>query len=1327
MQKGNRSGKNRKNISRIDYGKLTGPWREAYDKLRQVRGCDYHSLKREFDRAAASAGQSYPEESEILKITAHKISRSVEEKQRRQLRKFRYNWNESLPITERKDEIIQTIRDNQVVVLAGETGSGKTTQIPKFCLAAGRGINGKIGCTQPRRIAALSVAERIAEEMGEKPGKTVGYKIRFQDKDDPLGFIKIMTDGILLAETQGDHWLNEYDTLIIDEAHERSLNIDFILGILRNLIRKRKDLKIIITSATIDTKKFSEAFDNAPVIEVSGRTFPVEVRYREDDEDEETSLAERACEAAEELIKSDPKGDILIFMPAEQEIRDACDILSGRHKQALVLPLYARLSSSDQQRVFQHSSQRKIIVSTNVAETSLTIPGIKYVIDSGMARVAQYYPNTGTFALPIVPVSRSSADQRKGRCGRIENGICVRLYSEENYLSRQEFTPAEVLRTNLAEVILRMLSLRLDDPSRFPFIDAPSSAGIADGYKTLLELGAVEQTGKGKSRHYRLTGIGRTMAYLPLDPRLARMILQADEEQCLEDVLIIAASLNVHDPRERPSEKAGTADQAHAKFRHEESDFLTRLNIWRYYGAHYETGKTSQLRKFCKENYISFRRMREWQDIYRQIRLQLEEKGYKVRPYQGNTENFYPAVHRAILSGFLSHIALKKEKVFYRATKNREMMIFPGSGLFQGKRGGEWIVAGEIVKTSRLFARIVANIDSAWLLDLGSHLMTSTYHAPVWSQDQGQVTAVEQKRLFGFIVAEGSVPYGPVNPDEATDIFIRSCLIEGMVKDPSEYPFLEKNRELIDTIVSMENKVRKRNLMVSEEELFLIYKSRLKNIFDLGLLQEYIKKNGEESLLIQQEDLLAGNTDNLNLEQFPDQLSFGNVDVSVEYNFEPGREEDGVTLQVPSREAGNVDAASLDWAIPGLHRDRIAALIKGLPKEYRKRLTPINATVEDIVKNMPHQEDTRLTRALSEYIYTSWGMAVPLDEWNEEALPEHLRIRIAVTDEKGQVIEAARDAEVLYKKYKANIDRSLLKRTRKEWERTGIDSWDLGDLPRELSLKGKDQIVFKVYPVLKDCGEEGVSLILMENREEAGETHRTGLVRLIRGEFVKEVRNFKKELSRTYPFGEGATYFGGAAKVEQMIWERLFWESASNPVWKEEEFRSLVRDLAPRLFNLASFSYEQAARIIQEFLETRMFLSQAEKKRGASGSSYIENRRDDLLEIVPPNFLNIYPSDRIIQLPRYMKLIRIRAEKGNLDPGKDREREALYERYWNRYQKIIEALPEWISQKRKEAVEDMWWYLQEYKIHLFAQEMKTKEKVSTERVEKRLDKLKTML
>ncbi len=1293
-------------------------------ELNQVRRCDFHRLRRDLHSLNRVSGLN-DDSPELLKVK-DKIQSSLEEKQRRLLRKPRYNWNESLPITLRKDEIIQTIRDNQVVVLAGETGSGKTTQIPKFCMAAGRGIEGKIGCTQPRRIAAISVAERIAQEMGEQPGRSVGYKIRFQDKDSPSGTIKIMTDGILLAETQKDFYLNEYDTLIIDEAHERSLNIDFILGYLRQLIKKRPDLKLIITSATIDTKKFSLAFDEAPVIEVSGRTFPVEVRYDDADLSEEGSLAERASAAAGKLISKDSRGDILIFMPTEQDIRECCEILQGQHKSALILPLYARLSSSDQKKVFDSSPSRKIIVSTNVAETSLTIPGIKYVIDSGLARLAQYYPGTGTFALPILPVSRSSADQRKGRCGRVENGICIRLYTEEDYESRQEFTPPEILRTNLAEVILRMLSLKLGDPGLFPFIDPPSAAGISDGYKTLMELAAVEHQGKGKNRSYGMTALGRTMASLPVDPRLARMILEASSERCLDEVLIIASSLNVHDPRERPQDKAGSADQAHARFRHDQSDFLTRLNIWQDFEKNFDTSKTSSLRKFCKENYISFRRMREWQDIYRQLKILLEEKGYKVKPYEGNEENYFPAIHKSILSGFLSHIALKKEKNFYRATRNRELMIFPGSGLFGGQRAGEWIVCGEIVKTSKLFGRIVANIEAAWLTDLGAHLMTDSYHTPVWSQDKGAVTAVRQKRLFGFIISEDTVPYGPVNPGEATDLMIRGAFLEGAVRDRSSYPFLDKNRALIDSIVNMENKIRRRNLLVTDEELFLIYKERMGGcVYDLGLLEKLQREKGEDYLLISEEDLLRGQADPDVLSQFPDTLNIGNVEVSVEYNFEPGKDADGVTLQVPAMEATQIAPSQLDWAIPGLHRERITALLKGLPKKTRKQLTPINATVDEILEKMEVQSDQRLTRSLSEFLYKSWGINVPLDDWDEEALPDHLKIRIAVTDESGRIIESARDTEVLFKRRDPSVDAAVLKRSRQEWEQTDIRSWSFGTLPEEITKTGKKGIVYRLFPALKDCGDETGAVVLLENKDEAADIHHKGVALLLRLSFAREVRSFKQELAGQFSFAGGAAYFGGLKEIEKRIWTRIFLDQASPDIRKSEDFESLRKRTAPLLFPQAEQMYRSCMMIMDEFKSTRLFLSQAESR--SRGRDFIDARRQELEELIPRDFIDRYATERLDELFRHMKLIRLRSEKGILDPLKDQERESRYMRYWNRYRKIVNNLPDWISPARRRAVEDLWWYFQEYKIFLFAQEMKTKEKVSDQRVEKRVEDLQVML
>ncbi len=1318
---------------RRPYRKIQNFLNPLKEELKSVRRCDYHSLERELFRLN-SMTEGLKEGMPAFQALKNRIRKSCEEKQRRQLKKPRYNWNPDLPITCRKEEIIKAVKEHQVLVLSGETGSGKTTQIPKFCLAAGRGVEGKIGCTQPRRIAALSVAERIAAELEEPLGQMVGYKIRFQDKNSPRGSIKIMTDGMLLSETRSDPWLNEYDTLIIDEAHERSLNIDFILGYLRRLLIRRRDLKLIITSATIDTEKFSQAFGDAPVIEVSGRTFPVEVRYEEEGSGE-ISLAERAAAGAESLIRRDPRGDILIFMPTEEDIRECCGLLESRQPRALVLPLYARLSSSEQKKVFLSSSSRKIIVSTNVAETSLTIPGIKYVVDSGQARLARYYPATGTFALPVEPVSRSSADQRKGRCGRVEKGICLRLYSRQDYESRELFTPPEILRTNLAEVILRMISLKLGDPGAFPFIDPPSSQGIADAYRTLEELGAIASfpgasKGRKRPKEKRLTSLGRHMADLPIDPRLSRMIFQAREEACMEEVLIIASSLNVPDPRERPAGQEGRAREAQAPFRHDASDFLTRLNIWRYCEDRGGMKKAGDLRRFCKEFHLSFRRMREWQDIFRQLKNLLEEKGLKVRAYEGNRDNFYAAVHRSILTGFLSHIALRKEKVYYRVKGNRELMLFPGSGLFGGKRAGEWIVCGEIVKTSRLFGRIAANIEPEWLVELGDHLISRSWHSPLWYQDKGAVMAMEQKRLFGFVIAENQVPYGPVNPGEAEDIFIRGALLEGAVKDPAHWPFLEKNRTLIDSIMNMENKLRRRNLLVSEEELFLIYKQRLGDkVYDLGLLEAFLKHHGQEALVITEEDLLKGEAEKSVLEQFPDTLNLGNVDVAVEYNFEPGQEDDGVTLKLPASQARTLSAASLDWAIPGLHKERISALIKGLPKKIRKNLTPINATVDEILKGMKYRNNQPLTQSLSEFIYTSWGLNIPPDVWDEQALPEHLKIRIALKDEGGKVIESARDKKLLYKNFDTLVDPQVLKAARRNWEQHNLTSWTFGEIPKQINPQGPGGVLYTLYPALTDSRKGAASLILVEKQEEAADIHREGVALLLALGFKKELSSFVQELNRAFPFKEGASYFGGLRGVEMQIRERAFLDIVLGLTQVPRDgraFEGLKREIAPRLFGLLAELYQKAGSVMETFKNTRLFLSRMEGRQGVQ-KPYIQARREELEALIPPDFIRRYPLERYSDLMRYMKQIRIRTEKGILDPRKDQDREEQYQRWHRRYEKIKAELPAWIPPKMRKALKAMDWYFQEYRIFLFAQEMKTREKVSDQRMEKKLENLKVLL
>ncbi|RPI77401.1 MAG: ATP-dependent RNA helicase HrpA, partial [Desulfobacteraceae bacterium] len=763
---------------------------------------------------------------------------------------------EQLPITAKQSEIIQAIRENQVVIISGETGCGKSTQIPKMCLAADRGLDGKIGCTQPRRIAAITISQRIAEELGQELGQSVGYKIRFRDKTNPQAYIKIMTDGMLLAETQADPKLYEYDTLIIDEAHERSLNVDFLLGIIKTLLKSRPELKLIITSATLDTEKFSEAFAKAPVIKVGGRLFPVEVEYwpldPEKEEAGELTYIDLAVKAVERLQNRPDRGDILIFMPTEQDILETCERLEGRqYPGTFILPLYARLPASQQGRVYQVKG-RKIVVATNVAETSLTIPGIKYVIDTGLARISQYLPRTRTTSLPISPISQSSANQRKGRCGRVQNGVCIRLYAEEDYLARPLFTMPEILRSNLAEVILRMIFLGLGAVAKFPFIDPPSPKSVKDGYDLLLELGAIAWTGQ----EHILTDQGRAMARMPLDPRISRMMLAAQKEGCVPETAVIAAALSIQDPRERPLEKAAQADQVHAPFRDPQSDFITLLNVWNHYHHTWLRLKTqNKMRRFCKDYFLSFNRMREWIYIHEQIMHILKEQHLDAgqRKTREITPALYAGVHRSILSGFLNNIALKKEKNLFQATKGREVTIFPGSGLFN--KNADWIVAAEMVQTSRLFARTVAKIESVWLEELGAGLCKSSYTAPHWEKKRGEVRALEQVTLFGLVIVAGrSVSYGRIDPVESQRIFVQAALVEGQVNET--LPFLKYNQELLAQVEKMEEKVRRRHLRADDATLAEFYRQRLAGILDLRSLKKLIKDRGvDEFLRMQEQDL----------------------------------------------------------------------------------------------------------------------------------------------------------------------------------------------------------------------------------------------------------------------------------------------------------------------------------------------------------------------------------------------------------------------------------------------------------------------------------------
>jgi len=1250
-------------------------------------------------------------------------------------------FDPALPITAKKDEIIESISKNQIVIISGETGSGKTTQIPKFCLAAGRGINGKIGCTQPRRIAAITVAARIAEEIGEDTGKSVGYKIRFMDKTRKDSYIKIMTDGILLAEAHNNPYLNEYDTLIVDEAHERNLNIDFILGVLKTLLVKRKDLKLIITSATIDTEKFSKAFDNAPVIEVSGRMFPVEVRYLpvdpESEESDEKTHVDLAAEAADKIIKESRSGDILIFMPTEQDIRETAEILEGRkHVSVEIMPIFARLPASEQSRVFQRISARKIIIATNIAETSITIPGIKYVIDTGLARISHYSSRSRSTALPVVKISRSSADQRKGRCGRVENGVCIRLYPEEDYKSRPLYTLPEILRSNLAEVILRMIALNLGDISAFPFIDGPPPKSIRDGYEILLELGAIESENRNKSG-YSLTQNGKMMASLPVDPRLSRMLIEAQKRGCLEEVAVIAAALSCQDPRERPADKIDDANRAHRLFADTQSDFITILNIWNRFNEALKGVKiTAGIKKFCRANFLSFRRMKEWRDIYLQIKDILEENGVKSLKTETETAEsgkdkpgiyspLYTAIHKSVLSGFLSNIAVKKEKNLFSATKEKSVMIFPGSGLF--KNPGTWIVAAEMIETSKLFARTAANIESSWIEEIGKDLCRYSYHEPHWEKNRGEVVATEQVSLFGLIIVQGRpAAFGKINPAEASDIFIRDALVKEDVK--MLLPFMEHNRKLKEEITDIENKVRRRDILVDDAVPAGFYREKLPGIYDIRTLGKYIKEmGGDRFLRMTKEDFLRYNPDEEEIALYPDNLNLGNKPFQCLYSFDPGKSEDGVTVKIPSSYARSVPPETTDWLVPGLLKEKIAALIKGLPKEYRKKLLPVPRTVETVMAKMP-QGKTSLKTALSEFIYNNFGVDIPASAWSDEMLPEHLKMRISITGSKGEEIFSGRDKMILTKDFSAKADSGFLEKARKKHEITGITGWDFADIPESIIIKVNEETGRIYFPGLEK--DEGcVNLRIFESEKEALKSHAEGTVALFMTVFEKELKHAKKQLALPGELHEHTGFLGGIKKFDRVFFKSVINELFDVVIRTREAFDSHARYVLRNIFLHGLEKIKIIVPVLKTFHEAMTNLQELKTKasRNKEASDLLIRLENETVRLMPGNFMQLYEPDRLLHIPRYLQAVSVRAQRGIIDPEKEKARSRELEIHTACLDKLLKSLTPLVSEDKKKALEEYFWLIEEYKVSLFAQELKTPVPISAKRLDKKLKEIERMV
>jgi ATP-dependent helicase HrpA len=1302
------------------------------------------------------------------------------------------NYPKQLPITDRKDEIVQAIKDHQVIVIAGDTGSGKTTQLPKMCLEAGRAADrAMIGCTQPRRIAALSVTERVQEELGQ--AAAVGSKIRFQDRTGPDTKVKFMTDGILLAETQGDRDLRAYDTLIIDEAHERSLNIDFLLGYLHQLLARRKDLKLIIASATIDTEKFSKHFHDAPIIQVEGRTYPVTIEYYPPDEDDESTtdidrlVADQVC-----ALMSRPGGDILAFLPTERDILDTVGLLRKElGDQALVLPLFGRLQGGEQRRIFRSAPQRKIIVATNVAETSITVPGIECVVDSGLARIAHYNVRAGTTHLPVARIARASCDQRAGRCGRVGPGQCIRLYSEEDYLGRDEFTLPEIQRSNLAEVILQMLSLRLPEPRNFPFIDPPAPRAINDGFRILRELGALDADNQ-------LTRRGRIMARLPLDPRISRMIIEGAELGVLRETAIIAAALAIQDPRVQPPDKLEKARQAHRAFNHPGSDVLTLVNIWDACRGEplcspkspSDKGQTrgsaptpsaGQLRRFCEANFCSWQRMREWFDIYEQIlRILKQHKEFapaldcmdkpadrpvdstsdrrgrpvclsKLSEKKGQTHRSAPTaptlVHQALTAGFLRNIALRKEKNTYQISGNREAVLFPGSGLYN--KGGQWIVAADFVHTSQLFARMAASIEVDWLEHLGGDLCKRTYSDPHWQKKSGQVTALEKVTLFGLVIAaDRRVNYGRISEKtaaEAREIFIRDALIPGELS--GNYPFLTHNLALVRQQEELEERLRKRGIMTDEQVLFDFYDQRLGKVYDRFTLNRFLSKKrkkakpgakGDAFLWMEEKDLRQNEPESNELYRFPKTLATPQGELRLHYTFQPGKEEDGVTVDIPVSCCPALSSNLFEWLVPGLLEEKVVALLKGLPKRLRKLFVPLPETAAQLMDGLDISQGS-LYPALERLLLRRFQVRVSRADWQVENLPLHLRMRFRLCDEKGKLIHCTRNFHELDQychPLQQTIQGGQGSKARDLPETTNIQTWDFGEAPQPIPVRDQqNRVTGLYYPALfleqSKGPEQQLSLKYIADAARARTQNREGLRFLYSREFSKEIKVITKECKAAVS-GHTASWLtlglkAGAGETKTLlrncIVDDLFQINGDLP--DKAGFDQVLADLKVQgITRLAREQLNQVLDLLAERRKTQVALTQSRQRAGKSRSTdqarFAEYQ--DLLDgLVSAGFLTDFSPSQAGEYKRWLRALAKRIERADHSPHKDADKAKRVQPFADQLQQLERNKAEQKTNGSstapcQEAVAQYRRMVEEFRISVFAPEVGTAMPVSEKRL-----------
>jgi ATP-dependent helicase HrpA len=1232
--------------------------------------------------------------------------------------KPRILYPDILPVSERVDELKRVISENQVTVIAGETGSGKTTQIPKVCLELGYGRKARIGHTQPRRLAATSVATRLAEELDVELGQQVGYQVRFKDHSNEQTLIKLMTDGVLLNETRFDRYFNQYDCIIIDEAHERSLNIDFLLGYLSQILPKRPDLKVIITSATIDLERFSKHFNNAPIVEVSGRTYPVETWYRplssgSDDKDdldlyqaiasgiEELELVEK--EGGTDGQKWSRNGDVLVFLPGEREIRETAKELRARQfRDTEILPLYSRLSSAEQNKIFKPSgSGRRVILATNVAETSLTVPGIRYVIDSGVARISRYSYRTKVQRLPIEAISQASANQRKGRCGRTAPGICIRLFDEQDFIQRSEFTDAEIHRTNLATVILQMLDLRLGEIEKFPFVEAPDSRFVKDGYRLLQELGAVQKQ--------KLTQIGRQMARLPLDARIARMVVAGHELGSLSEVIIIAGVLGLQDPRERPQDKQQQAAEKHSAFKDETSDFLAMINLWNAYEEQRQALSSSQLRKWCQKNFISYMRMREWRDMHRQLHILAKNLDLKENKEPAS----YGAIHKALLTGLLGYVGQLKERREYQGA--RQKLFYIGQGTPLARKTPKWVVAAEMMETQKLFARMVAKVEPHWVEEVAGDLVKRSYSEPHWERKRGEVVAFERVSIYGLTTTpKRKVSYQKIDPPLCRDIFIRTALVEGDYD--TKAPFFLKNRALIEEVMALEDKTRRRDILVDDETLYRFYDELLPtDITGHISFEKWRKEKGagrDKALLMTRDYLVKQDADSVTQEAFPDVLSFGQLKLPLSYAFSPGKEEDGISLKVPLSALKQVPEDELDWLVPAFLKERCVALIKGLPKQFRRHFVPVPDYVEKILPRLTKGKG-RLIDQISDQLFYLTSVRVTEEHWQRVEVEPHLNMNIQLIDEGNNVIDQGRDLHQLLEKWgDKSTDLRVSSDTPQEFSRKDITDWDFGNLPEEWEYTVSG-VVVKGFPFLQD-DIHSASVGLTDSQLWANFQHRFGLCRLLKIALKPQIQHLVKNLPK---FEKTALCFATIGNRNQLIDDfitalLLRYIDEAEAIRTECQFSSLLEKVRSDMFDRGCELAELTNRIMLKYQD----LANKLKGKFTLTTAFVySDEKKHLSQLVYRNFLTETPPDHLQHYPRYLDGIAYRLDKlqGNILKAQD-YMNTLNE-FWERYSSMLEKNK--TRHRYDPNLDEFRWLIEELRVSFFAQTLGTTQKVSSKRLE----------